>query len=279
MTALEIVPPTPTIGAELRGVRLSADLDAAVIAEIRQALMDHLVVFFPNQDLTAEAQLGFAERFGPALIPTIGSASPELPAITLLDQVAPKGQLTDRWHTDHTFIEEPPMGSMLHALQLPSSGGDTCFASMYAAYDTLSDDMKRLLDPLQALHTSEMVAREIRFLSNVVVGTPHYEPREAIHPVVRVHPETGRKLLFVCGNFTSRIVGLSEAESDAILGFLFEHIKTPAFQCRYTWQPGAVAFWDNRSAQHCAIPDYVERRVMQRVMVAGDAPYGPSDLD
>jgi taurine dioxygenase len=166
---------------------------------------------------------------------------------------------------------------MLHAIQLPSNGGDTCFASMYAAYDALSPDMQRFLEPLEAVHSTEIVTRGMRHLTNIVRrDAPGTTESEAVHPVIRVHPETGRKLLFVCGNFTTRILGLTEAESDAVLAFLFAHIKLPQFQCRFRWQPNAVAFWDNRSTQHCAIPDYTERRLMHRTMIAGDAPFGPA---
>lgn len=273
-TKLTIRPVTPTIGAEVEGVDLSAPLDARVVAEIRKALLDHLVLFFRDQEMTPEQQLRFSEFFGPVMIPTIDTLSTAQPGVTLIDQTAPKGEYTDRWHTDHTFVEETPLGAVLRAVELPSSGGDTCFASMYAAYETLSPRMQGFLETLNAVHSTEIVSRALANVDRVETR----KEREAIHPIVRVHPETGRKLLFVCGNFTTRIVGLSDAESDALLALLFEHIKNAAFQCRFQWEVDSVAFWDNRCTQHCAIPDYTERRLMQRTMILGDRPLGTEGL-
>ncbi len=269
-TKLSIRPLTPTIGAEIEGIDLSAPLDADAVADIRQALLDHLVLFFRDQLMTPEQQFRFSEYFAPVMIPTIDTISTAQPGVTVIDQIAPKGEYTDRWHTDHTFVEETPLGAVLRAVELPASGGDTCFASMYAAYDALSPDMQRFLENLDAVHSTEMMSRALAHLENVETR----QERQAIHPIVRVHPETGRKLLFVCGNFTTRIVGLSDAESDALLGMLFQHIKDPAFQCRFHWEVNSVAFWDNRCTQHCAIPDYTERRLMQRTMILGDRPFG-----
>lgn len=267
---LSIHPLTPTLGAEVAGVDLSAPLDASVVADLRKALLDHLVLFFRNQALTPEQQLRFSEYFGPVMIPTIDTTSAALPGVTYIDQIAPKGEYTDRWHTDHTFAESTPLGAVLRAIELPSSGGDTCFASMYAAYDALSPALQRFLETLTAVHSTEIVTRALAHVDNVKT----LQARETVHPVVRVHPETGRKLLFVCGNFTTRIVELADAESEALLSMLFEHIKNAAFQCRFHWEVDSVAFWDNRSTQHCAIPDYSERRLMQRTMIEGDRPFG-----
>jgi taurine dioxygenase len=272
-TKLSIRPLNPTIGAEVAGVDLAAPLEASTVAALRQALLDHLVLFFRDQPMTPEEQFRFSEYFAPVMIPTIDTISTEQPGVTVIDQIAPKGEYTDRWHTDHTFVEQTPLGAVLRAVQLPSSGGDTCFASMYAAYETLSPDMKRFLEPLTAVHSTEIVSRGIAHLGNVETR----QEMQTIHPVVRVHPETGRKLLFVCGNFTTRISQLSDAESDALLAFLFEHIKNPAFQCRFQWEVDSVAFWDNRCTQHCAIPDYTERRMMHRTMMRGDRPFGSGE--
>jgi taurine dioxygenase len=269
-TKLSIRSLTPTIGARVEGVDLSASLDMSQIAEIRQALLDHQVLFFRDQELTPEQQLRFSESFGPVMIPTIDTTSTGLPGVTFIDQTEPGGQYTDRWHTDHTFAEETPLGAVLRAIELPSSGGDTCFASMYAAFESLSPPLQRFLETLSAVHSTEIVTRALAHVDNVKT----LQSRESIHPVIRVHPETGRKLLFVCGNFTTRIVELAEAESDALLALLFEHIKNAAFQCRFQWEVNSVAFWDNRCTQHCAIPDYSERRLMQRTMILGDRPFG-----
>lgn len=267
---LDIRTLTPTIGAEISGVDLRQPLDAAVVAAIRQALLDHLVIFFRDQPMTPAEQLRFSRYFGPVLTPTITTKSTEVPEVTVIDQISPKGEYTDRWHTDHTFVEHTPLGAVLRAVQLPSSGGDTCFASMYAAYDALTPAMQRFLEGLTAVHSTDIVARGIAHLDNIV----EFPRKEFVHPVVRVHAETGRKLLFVCGNFTTRICELNENESRAVLDMLFEHIKSPEFQCRFQWQVHSIAFWDNRCTQHAAIPDYHERRLMHRTMIEGDRPLG-----
>jgi taurine dioxygenase len=265
---------TTAIGATVQGVNLGSHLDDVTMAEIRQALLDHLVIFFEDQDITPAQQLVFSQRFGPVMLPLIDTESTEQPGVTVLDQVAPKGQFTDRWHTDHSFMAEPPLGTLLRAVQLPGVGGDTCFASMYAAYEDLSSSMQRFLEGLTAVHSTERVAASTN-LDRVFRRDEGNHVEAPVHPVVRTHPETGRNLLYVCGNFTTRIVELQERESDAVLQYLFGHINSPEFHCRYHWQRGSVVLWDNRAAQHLAVPDYSERRVMHRSMIAGDRPFGP----
>jgi taurine dioxygenase len=272
MSGLTIRKMTAAIGAEVAGVDLSEPLCPEVVGELRQALLDHLVLFFRDQPLEPEVQLRLAEHFSPVLLPLIDSGGSEYPGITFLDQSNPKGQYTERWHSDSTFLPEPPLGAILQARQLPSVGGDTCWASMYAAYDALSPAMQEFLEGLTAINSTEILDAVLAALPNVVRRD---EPGSATtHPVIRVHPETGRKLLFVNGNFTTRIVELAEAESRNLLDFLFAHINSPAFQVRFHWELGSVAFWDNRCTQHCAIGDYTERRVMQRCMLQGDRPLG-----
>ena len=267
---------TPTIGAEIKGLDLRKPLDEATVRFIRGALLEHLVVFFREQDIDIDDHLRFARYFGEIDMPPFRSAGADRPELTVLDQTQPKGQGADSWHADYTHRPEPPMGSVLRAVQLPPGGGDTCFASMYAAYDDLSPSMRSFIDTLQAENTLAMMAERAR------VHTPEAklaEPGEGgypafIHPVVRVHPETGRRLLNVNANWTSRIVGLTDDESDAILRLLLAHVKRPDYQCRFRWSPGAVAFWDNRAVQHFAVADYSERRVMQRITIQGDRPFG-----
>ena len=272
-TVLEIRPVTPVIGAEVCGVDLREPLDADTVKGIRAALIAHQVIFFRDQAVTEDEQLRFAEYFGTPMLSVYDTLAAEQPKITVLDTATPKGQGTDRWHADHTFSEHPPLGAILRAVQLPSSGGDTCFASMAAAYEALSPAMRDFLDGLTAIHTTELVDAMISRLSNVVRRSEH-PPMH--HPVVWVHPENGRKLLFVNGNWTTKIVELAQPESDALLSFLYQHLQAPEFQCRFRWEVGSVAFWDNRAVQHLAIPDYSERRVMRRVMMAGtDRPVGP----
>ncbi len=271
---LTVRPLTAAIGAEVTGVRLDEELDDATVGEIRRALLDHLVLFFRDQSMTAAQQLAFAGRFGPIMMAAIDTGSPEPPGITVIDQVAPKGLNADRWHADSTHLPEPPMAAVLRAVQLPEVGGDTCWASMYAAYETLSPSMQCFLDPLTAEHSSTFIDTALERTANVVRRDNERVPSH--HPVVRVHPETGRRLLFVNENWTDRIDGLSAAESDYLLRFLTQHIHAPEFAVRFHWEPGSVAFWDERSTQHFAVPDYTERRVMHRCLLQGDRPVGPT---
>lgn len=266
---VQITPVTSVIGAEVRGVDLRDDLSDRTIAALRQALLDHLVLFFRDQDLDDEAHLRFALRFGPLSIPPLATKYQDSPAVTVLDQIAPKGQGADEWHSDNTFMARPPLGSILRCVQLPKIGGDTCFASMYAAYDALSPSMRQFVDGLTAVHDiTKPMRKAIRDghttldLAEMQAAWPPVE-----HPVARVHEETGRKALFVNRNSTTHIVGLSERENEVLLPYLFDHVRSPELQCRLHWEPGTVAFWDNRSMQHYAVADYTERRVMHRVTI------------
>jgi taurine dioxygenase len=269
-----VVPVTRDVGAEITGVDLSRPLTDEERDLVHQALLRHKVVFFRDQAMAPADQLRFTEYFGPVMLPVIDTRSTETAGVTVLDQIAPKNHYTDRWHTDHTFVAEPPMATVLHAVQLPSVGGDTCFSNMALAYELLSPAMQRFLDGLTAVHSTSVVRTVVQDGTPVFRRDGDAADDGVVHPVVRIHPETGEKVLFVCGNFTSRIVELREDESRDLLATLFEHVKSPELQCRFKWTPGAVAFWDNRAVQHCAIADYDERRVMHRTMVAGDRPFG-----
>ncbi len=273
-TRLDITPHNPTIGASVDGVDLAGDIDDGAIDEIRAALGEHQVLFFHDQDITPEDQIRFARRLG-EIVPTVWAADTDLPPeMLVLDQDNPKGEGADRWHADNTFLEAPPMGSLLRAVQLPSLGGDTCFSSMTAAFDALSPTMQRFLEPLTASNSIRMmIERTRRAGAKPKAGD---EERPAVsHPVVRLHPESGRKLLNVNANWTDSIDGLTEPESRALLDLLFAHVATPEFTVRFSWKPGDLALWDNRAVQHYAVPDYTERRVMHRVTIAGDVPVGP----
>lgn len=272
---IEIHPVTPTIGAEIRGVDLAKPLGPSDVAAIRDALHAHLVLFFREQRITPQDQIAFARHFGEIQTPPLKTKYGEIPEINVLDQVSPRGDGADNWHADHTYTKRPALGSVLRAVVVPRFGGDTAFASMYAAYDALSAPMKRLLDGLRATHDiTRSASRGIRAghvqepLSAIQKRLP-----PVVHPVVRTHPVTKRKLLFVNSNSTTGIVGLPDAESEALLRFLFEHVKTPEFQVRLRWDEQSVAFLDNRVCQHYAVPDYDERRVLHRVTIAGDEPY------
>jgi len=273
--SLEIRPLTPTVGAEIFGVDLRKALEDETVASIRAALLEHGVVFFRDQRLSPEEQLRFASRFGEIKIPVFENKATQTPGLTVIEQSSPKGAGTDVWHADSTFMVEPPMGAILRAEHVPVCGGDTLWADMVAAYETLDAGLRERLDGLVAEHSMRKVMALIGRLDNAYARGSEMAP-PVLHPVVRVHPETGRKLLFVSPNWVDRIVGLPEAESEELLRLLYDHVKRPELQCRFRWQRDSVAFWDNRSTQHYAVPDYQERRVMHRVMLAGDRPYGPA---
>jgi taurine dioxygenase len=262
---------TPTIGAELEGIDLSHRLSDGALLEIRTALLDSLVIFFRNQNLTPEQHKGLGRRFGrlhihPAPLGIL-EGHPEI-IIVRADESSRRiaGEL---WHSDVSCDAEPPMASILYVKEIPAVGGDTLFASMYAAYDALSDSMQRFICDLTAIHDG---ARNYEGRQPAAPDSAEF-PR-AEHPVVRTHPETGRKALFVNRMFTSRIVQLKKGESEVILEMLFRHIENPEFQCRFRWQPNSIAFWDNRCAQHLALWDYhPQRRYGNRVTIAGDKPF------
>jgi taurine dioxygenase len=274
VSQIAIRPLTPIVGAEIVGIDLSQRLSHEEVDAIEEALLAHGVVFFRHQDITPEQQLAFARQMGPVSVPPFAPRYGSDPELVVLDQVSPKGEGADEWHSDNTFMAEPPMGSILKAVQLPTYGGDTCFASMYAAYDALSGAMKRMLEGMDAVH-------DITAPLQRAIDAGHSEANLAevqrkwppvVHPVVRTHPITGRKALFVNGNSTVRLVGLPPRENELVLRFLIDHVRDPVFQCRFRWDLHSIAFWDNRSVQHYAVPDYAERRVMHRVTLAGDRP-------
>lgn len=276
MSDLTIEPMTSAIGAEIRGVDLGAPLDEKTVAEIHDALMERLVLVFRGQDITPEQQVAFARRFGEISPPPITPKYGDSPDYIVLDQKTPKGEGGDRWHSDNTFMATPPMGSILKAVMLPSVGGDTCFANMYAAYDELSPSFQALVDDLEATHdlTKSLERAIAAGHSNANLREMQEQWPPVVHPVVRHHPVTWRKALFVNGSSTTRILGISERESEILLAYLVEHVRSPSFQCRVRWDENTVVFWDNRSVQHFAVPDYNERRIMHRVTLAGDRPHG-----
>jgi taurine dioxygenase len=275
MSALVIRPVTPTIGAEIHGIDLREPLSIEQVAEVEQALLDHLVLFFRDQNITPRQQVAFARQFGELDAPPIRPKHGSDPEVFVLDQLSPKGEGADNWHSDNTFMVEPPLGSILKAVQLPASGGDTCFASAYAAYESLSPPMRDLVDGLEAEHdiTRPLQKAIAAGHSNADLAELQAKWPPVAHPVSRTHPLTGRKALFVNGNSTTRLLGVSERESELLLPFLRDHIRSPEFQCRFHWEVHSIAFWDNRSVQHFAVPDYDERRLMHRVTLMGDKPF------
>jgi alpha-ketoglutarate-dependent taurine dioxygenase len=274
--SIGVRPIAGAIGAEIPGVDLSAPLDDDTIAEIRRAWLDHLVIFFRDQDLPPARFLAFARRLGePIEYPFVTGIAgfPEITPVVKLEHE--KVNFGGLWHSDTTYLEIPPMGTMLIAREVPAYGGDTLFANMYLAYETLSPGMRRLLDGLVAVNSSTKAdttkTREDRMRDGAnPAARAEYE---ASHPVVRTHPETGRKALYVNGGHTVRFKDMTEEESAPLLRSLFAHQTRPEFTCRFRWEKGSLAFWDNRCAQHNPINDYHGfRRVMHRVTLAGDRP-------
>jgi alpha-ketoglutarate-dependent taurine dioxygenase len=269
---MKIVKVTPHCGAEILGVALDKPLDHGTVDALGRALAEHCVLFFRDQQLTPEQHKALGRAFGalhlhPAY-PDILEGHPEIMVIRADENS--KRIAGEDWHSDVSCDPEPPLGSILYMQEVPASGGDTLFASMYAAYDALSAPMRRFLAGLTALHDGESTYRgRYEGMKNPDKPYPSSE-----HPVVRTHPVTGRPALFVNRIFTRRIVQLSARESDALLEMLFRHIETPEFQCRFRWAPGSVAFWDNRCAQHHALWDYYpERRRGLRVTIQGERPF------
>jgi taurine dioxygenase len=269
---LTVKPLSGAIGAEIHGIDLRSPVPDETVARIRRIWLEHSVIFFRDQDLPPKDFAAFARRFGEvADYPFLKGLdeSPEVIEVAKLEHE--RVNFGGLWHTDTAYLERPPMGTMLVAREVPPYGGDTLFASSYAAYDALSDGMKRLLDPLRAVNSSAK-ADKTRTREDRKAGEGR-KVLEAEHPVVRTHPETGRKALYVNFGHTLRFAGMSEEESAGLLAYLFEHQSRPEFTCRFRWEPGSIALWDNRCALHNPINDYHgHRRIMHRVTLAGDRP-------
>ena len=270
--SIEVRKITPNIGAEIHGIDLSKSLGNQQFEEIHDALMANLVVFFRDQKISVEQHIAFGRRFGePIVHPAASSTIAGHPEIRVVksdeNTVVATGEV---WHSDLSCQPQPPMGSILYLTEVPADGGgDTAFANMYLAYDRLSPRMKAHIEGLAAVHDGGHVYTEPTYDTR-----PDRELPRAEHPIVRTHPVTGRKALFVNRGFTTRIVGLSHDESSAIIEYLFRHVETLEFQCRFHWQANSIALWDNRCAQHRAIYDYhPHRRYGHRVTIRGDKPF------
>ncbi|ERK11616.1 Alpha-ketoglutarate-dependent taurine dioxygenase [Pantoea sp. AS-PWVM4] len=267
----------PNIGAQVSDVDLSRPLSDAQFEQLYHGLLRHQVLFLRNQVITPEQQRALAVRFGDLHIHPVYPHAPGVEEIIVLDTHQDNPPDNDNWHTDVTFIETPPAIAILASKLLPESGGDTLWASGIAAYEALSEPFKTLLAGLRAEHDFKKSFQEFKYRKT---AEEHQRWQQAVakhppvtHPVIRTHPVSGRKALFVNEGFTTRLIGLSEKESDALLGFLFSHITKPEFQVRWRWQENDVAIWDNRVTQHYANADYYPaRRVMQRATVLGDVP-------
>jgi taurine dioxygenase len=275
---LDIVPVAGRIGALIRGVPLSADLDDAIVAAIRDALVRHKVIFFRNQEGFNDAeQEAFAARLGtPVPHPTVPVAEGSR---YLLELDSKEGYAASSWHTDVTFVPDYPEASILRAIEVPEAGGDTLWANTATAYEELPDALKALVDNLRAVHTNAYdyaavfanASREQFEKHRQVFASTVYETE---HPVVRVHPVTGERSLLV-GHFVKQFIGLNGADSDRLLSILQDHVTKPENTVRWRWQPGDVAIWDNRATQHRAVADFgPQRRNLRRVTIAGTVPVG-----
>jgi taurine dioxygenase len=269
---IDVNPLTPRIGAEVLGIDIARPLGNHQVDELHRALAEHQVLFFRDQKLDFESHKAFGRYFGDLHIHPNTPGPEGHPEILPIHADANSKRIAgENWHSDVSCDQEPPLGSILHLHTVPPSGGDTLFASMYAAYDSLSPPFKAFLEGLTATHSGEHVYRR----TNALLGVDDRNrvfPKTS-HPIVRTHPVTKRKALYVNRGFTTHIDGLARAESRTILDFLFEHSTQPAFQVRFRWRPGSVAFWDNRCVQHMALWDYFPQvRSGYRVTVKGDRP-------
>lgn len=271
---LDVQPMSGALGAEVHGVDLGADLDDAVVAEIRRALLEHCVIFFRDQEFDAARHKALARRFGDIFVhPNYYGTQPDPEIIEIRREPGDTRVVGEEWHTDTTMMAQPPMGAILYAIEVPPYGGDTLFANQYLAYEALSDGMKRMLAGLRAVHSDRKVAGP---QSRVNIGRSTkardddaWRETVNVHPVIRTHPETQRPLLYVNASYTVGFEGMTEAESKPLLDFLLEHGHRPEFTCRFRWQTGSVAFWDNRCVKHLAINDAGPfRRLMRRVQIA-----------
>ena len=273
---LDVRPLAGALGAEIHGVDLDAGLSEAQFADIRRAFHAYGVIFFRDQHLTPEDHMAFAQRWGAININRFFKAVDGYPAIAeVRKEPDQERNIGGGWHTDHSYDLAPAMGSILYAREVPTAGGDTMFASMYLAYEALSSGLQQTLDGLCAVHSSRHVfgANARRIAETDLkgrLGNPALATQDAIHPVVIRHPDTGRKALYVNPGFTLRFDGWSEEESKPLLDYLYRHAVRPEFTCRFRWQAGSMAFWDNRATWHYALNDYHgQRRLMHRITVEG----------
>ena len=275
-SSIEIRPVSGALGAEVLGVDLSELLSDHTIAQIRQALLDHLVIFFRGQSITPAQHLAFSRRFGKlSIYPFVEGmqAYPEI--VEVVKREEERHNFGGVWHSDTTYLEVPPLGSTLLAKELPANGGDTLFANMYKAFEALSPAMQHRLRGLRAVNASDKAdaaaGRTARL--DEKPGLSARQSFRALHPVVRTHPESGREALYINAGHTVNFDGFTIEESQPILEYLFAHLTRPEFSCRFQWRAGSMAFWDNRAAQHYAVNDYHgSQRVMHRVTIEGDRP-------
>ncbi|MEU0301136.1 TauD/TfdA family dioxygenase [Streptomyces sp. NPDC006175] len=271
-TLFDVVPQARTIGAEIHGLDLSRPLEPVLREELNRALLEWKVLFFRGQNLTSAAQRDFARHWGELEVNPLLARGDSEDVVRFDKSAGAPRTFENVWHTDVTFRERPALGAVLQLREVPPLGGDTMWADMAAAYDNLPQDVKDRIDGASAVH--DFIPGFTRFYGPEKLA-PHQEAFPPVeHPVVRTHPESGRRMLFVNTSFTTRILGIDRAESDRLLRFLFQQAHVPEYQVRFRWQPGDVAFWDNRATQHYAVNDYAPHpRVAERVAIAGDRPF------
>ena len=275
--SIGVQPISGAIGAEISGVDLAA-VDDQTFEQIHRAFLEHLVIFFRAQEITPAQQIAFARRFGEiGYYPFVEGMKAHPEIVEVRKEPAEKENFGGIWHSDTSYLATPPLGAVLYAKELPPEGGDTLWSNMYLAHDALADGMKQMLAALQGVNSSvkgaAAVGRKAR--RDEAPRESLDRQREAIHPVIRTHPETGRQAIYVNVGHTIRFDGMTVAESEPILAFLFTHLMRPEFTCRFHWQAGSLAVWDNRCSQHLAMNDYHgHRRVMHRITIAGGAPGG-----
>jgi len=275
-STLDVAPLTPTIGAEIGGIDLSRPLDPQTRDALRALLLEWKVLFFRDQDITTEEHLAFARNFGALEVHPFAPHKPGFPEVMAITHDRDNKGRENTWHSDVTWRIEPSLGSVLRALEIPPIGGDTLFSDMYAAYDGLTDTVKEKIEGKQALHDFAHFRRGMRKrgMSEEQIEAFNRQYPSVEHPIVRTHPETKRKALYVNAGFTQHIVGMEREESDALLKHLYAQAAIPEYQCRFRWQTNSIAFWDNRASQHYAVSDYWPQiRRMERVTIVGDRPY------
>jgi len=277
MTHLDVRPLAGALGATVHGLDLASDLDDETMASVRKAFVEHHVLVFRDQELSPEQQMRFGRRFGELDTHPFVVGNAEFPEV--IDVVTEPDDIINfggGWHTDVTFLEEPDLGSILYAVDVPEGGGDTLFANQHAAYAALSDTMKEMLDGLVGIHSAgpQYAAGGTSTVHKAMkTKEPDLAAAFVAHPVIRTHPESGEKALYVNGAFTVSLAGMHGDESSHLLRFLLRHAVKEIFTCRVQWEPGTLAMWDNRSVQHYALYDYAgQRRHMRRVTVKGDRP-------
>ena len=271
------------MGADIHGVDLSTDISDEVLSEIRAALLDNLVIVIRNQQITPDQQLAFARRWGEIHLHPFMEGMPDHPEIlAIIKRPTDAKNFGGSWHTDQMFSSSPAMGTMLYAKEVPSAGGDTMFTNQYLAYESLSDGMKAIANKLRTVcvgdnfksaNGASRKERYARQMSEMKVKDPGNVQTTSVHPLVRTHPETGRKALYI-GGHVQHFEGMTDEESQPLIDYFMKHSIRPEFTCRVRWETGSLTFWDNRCTQHFAVNDYpAETRIMHRITIRGDVPY------